>query len=132
MLATGIVKLTLHFLRPSNVSRSFAIALIGLFLLTLSGCSKKLLPEDPQLRPIQEMLDAQTPIGMPRANVSLFLDAQGYPLQSSEKPGTLVAIIRKIDTQRLEPVTARVTFYFNSSDKLTSIELQRTLNEPVH
>jgi hypothetical protein len=77
------------------------------------------------------MLDRQVPLGTPQANVSLFLNSQGYPLKPSEKAGTLVAVIRKIDTQRLEPVTARVTFYFDASGKLTSVDLQGTPNEPV-
>lgn len=107
------------------------LAILCLSLFSLVGCQKHFLPEDPQLKPIQEMLDAQVPVGTPESNVSLFLNSQGYPLEQSYKAGTLVAIIRKIDTQRLEPVTARVTFYFDANGKLTSVELQRTMNAPV-
>lgn len=107
------------------------LAILCLCVFNLIGCQKHFLPADPQLKPIQEMLDAQVPIGTPEANVSLFLNSQGYPLETSYKAGTLVAIIRKIDTQRLEPITARVTFYFDANGKLTSVELQRTMNEPV-
>lgn len=77
------------------------------------------------------MLDSQLPVGTPRANVYLYLSTQGYPTEPSEKRDTIVAIIRKIDTQRLEPVTARVTFHFDANGKLTGFELQRTMNQPM-
>ena len=77
------------------------------------------------------MLHAQVPIGTPQTNVILFLNSQGYPLEPITDSGTIVTTIRKIDTQRLEPVTARVTFYFDAKGKLASVELQRTPNEPV-
>jgi hypothetical protein len=131
VLFLGIVEALRHLIRSLQHPAVRALALVGLSIFVLAGCPKKLLPDDPQLRPIQEMLDTQVPPGTPRSNVSLFLDSQGYPLENSRKAGTLVAIIRKIDTQRLEPVTARVTFTFDASDKLTSVELQRTLNDPV-
>ena len=108
-----------------------ALAALGLLFLVLAGCRKTLLPDDPRLRPIQEMLDAQVPIGTPQSNVILFLNTQGYPLEPSKESGTIVTTIRKIDTQRLEPVTARVTFYFDAKAKLTSVELQVTINEPL-
>ena len=108
-----------------------SLAILCLCWFNLVGCQKHFLPEDPQLKPIQDMLDAQVPIGTPEANVSLFLNSQGYPLEPSYKAGTLVAIIRKIDTQRLQPVTARVTFYFDANGKLASVVLQRTMNAPV-
>ena len=125
------MKTPLHWFRRLGRPLIGTLAIFGFCLFILVGCQKHFLPEDPQLKPIQEMLDAQVPIGTPEANVSLFLNSQGYPLETSYKPGTLVAIIRKIDTQRLEPVTARVTFYFDANGKLTSVELQRTMNAPV-
>jgi hypothetical protein len=56
---------------------------------------------------------------------------RGYELQPTEKPGTLVAIIRHIDTQTVRPVPARVTFYFDANGKLNAIEMTRTPNQPI-
>jgi hypothetical protein len=111
----------------------------SLVLLTLlcsicflpGGCEKILAPPDPALKPIQEMLEQQLPPGTPQSNVSLYLSTMGYEQAAATKPGTLVAIIRKIDTEKMEPVTARATFYFDANGKLTKFELQRTLNQPV-
>ncbi|MGB8324950.1 MAG: hypothetical protein WCE52_18475 [Candidatus Acidiferrum sp.] len=64
--------------------------------------------------------------------MSSFLAARGYPIEPSEKTGTIVAIIRHIDTQRMQPVTARVTFYFDATNKLNTVEIIRTMNEPIH
>ena len=125
------MKLPLHRFRSFRHVAPRKLLAFGLLLLALAGCQKNLLPDDPQLRPIQEILDARVPVGTPRANVILFLNTQGYPLESSKESGTIVTTIRKIDTQRLEPVTAHVTFHFDANEKLTSVELQRTLNEPV-
>ncbi len=86
---------------------------------------------DPNLQPIQEMLDQQLPIGSPSAKVALFLDTQGYPTQQSEKPNTIVAVIRKIDPQKIEPVTARVIFKFDAAGKLESYDMQRMFNQPI-
>jgi hypothetical protein len=60
-----------------------------------------------------------------------FLSARGYPTEPPEKPGTLVAIIRHIDTEKLQPVTARVTFYFDANGKLNTYEIVRTMNAPI-
>ena len=100
-------------------------------VLMLTGCQKSAKTNDPQLKPIQQMLDEQLPLGSPQATVNAFLSARGYPSEPGEKQGTIVATIRHIDTQRLQPVTARVTFYFDESGKLKNYELQRTRNEPI-
>jgi hypothetical protein len=107
------------------------VALASLLILAVAGCQKATRTSDPALVPIQEMLDTQLPAGTPRANVYLYLSTQGYPTEQTEKRDTIVAIIRKIDTQRLEPVTARVTFYFDANGKLTGFELERTMNQPI-
>lgn len=96
-----------------------------------SGCEKILAPPDPAVKPIQEMLEQQLPPGTPQSNVSLYLSTMGYQQEAATKPGTLVAIIRKIDTEKMEPVTARATFYFDANGKLTKFELQRTVNQPI-
>jgi hypothetical protein len=56
---------------------------------------------------------------------------RGYPTETSEKPGTVIAIIRHMDTARLQPVTARVTFYFDANGKLNTYEIVRTMNAPI-
>jgi hypothetical protein len=121
---------------PKRLRRSrilFAIlSLAVLSLFSLAACQKTIpRTDDPQLKPIQEMLDAQLPPGTPSDRVATFLASRGYPTEPVEKPGTMVAIIRHIDTERVEPVTARVTFYFDANNKLNTFELQRTFNERI-
>jgi hypothetical protein len=101
-------------------------------LILLSGCKQK--PgevDDPQLKPIQELLQTNLPIGTPDATVSHFLAVRGYPTETSQKPGTIVATIRHIDRQTMKPVTARVTFYFDANGKLNTYEIVRTFNAPI-
>jgi hypothetical protein len=115
--------------------RSFAdfvcfTAILGAVLLC--GCGAKSNEvEDPQLKPIQEMLNAQVPRGTTEGAVNQFLALRGYEMQAEHKPGTIVAIIRHIDTEKLQPVTARVTFYFDANGKLNTTEIVRTFNRPI-
>jgi hypothetical protein len=102
-----------------------------MLVFCLAGCQKTLQVDDPQLKPIQEMLESQLPVGSSEATVIQFLSSRGYATEPSEKPGTIVAIIRHIDTEKLMPVTARVTFYFDASRKLNTFEIVRTLNQPL-
>ena len=90
-----------------------------------------LVTKDPVLKPIQEMLEEKLPPGTPRSNVSFYLASQGYSEEAGEKPGTLVTVIRKIDTEKMEPVTAKVTFYFDANGKLNTYDIVRTMNSPV-
>lgn len=107
------------------------LTLLSVLIFMASGCEKILAPPDPAVKPIQEMLEQQLPPGTPQSNVSLYLSTMGYQQEAATKPGTLVAIIRKIDTEKMEPVTARATFYFDANGKLTKFELQRTVNQPI-
>ena len=107
------------------------VALSAGLLFTLAACQKSTRTSDQALKPIQAMLDSQIPSGTPQPNVSLYLSTQGYPEQPSQEPGTIVAIIRKIDMQTMEPVTARVTFYFDARGRLNAFELKRTPNQRV-
>lgn len=107
------------------------LALLSAIFFLATGCEKFLAPPDPALKPIQEMLEQQVPPGTPRSNVSLYLSTMGYEQEAATTPGTLVAIIRKIDMEKMEPLTARATFYFDAHDKLTKFELQRTVNQPI-
>lgn len=105
--------------------------LLSSMLIVSAGCQKVQRTNDPQLKPIQDMLDAQVPVGTPEANVLTFLNNRGYPVLPAEKQGTIVTTIRHIDTQTITPVTARVIFYFDANRKLNTYELQRTSNEPA-
>jgi hypothetical protein len=101
-------------------------------LVLLSGCKQKAFEvDDPQLKPIQEIIQTNLPLGTPDATVSHFLALRGYPTETSQKPGTIVAIIRHIDRETVTPVTARVTFYFDANGKLNTYEIVRTFNAPV-
>ena len=87
--------------------------------------------DDPQLKPIQEMIETQLPKGSTTERVTIFLSVRGYELQPSEKSGTLVVIIRHIDLQTVRPVTARVTFVFDSNGKLNTVEMTRIPNQAI-
>ena len=100
-------------------------------LLCAAGCQKMERTSDPQLKPIQDMLDTQLPPGTPDTKVLTFLENRGFPVLPTGKQGTIVTTIRHIDSQTVTPVTARVTFYFDANRKLNTYELQRTFNEPI-
>jgi hypothetical protein len=107
-------------------------SLLLLLALLAAGCQKTFMQvDDPQLKPIQEMIETQLPRGSTTERVTTFLSVRGYELQTPEKPGTLVAIIRHIDLQTVRPVTARVTFYFDANGRLNAVELVRTANQPI-
>ena len=114
--------------RPSGIR---ALLFVTLVVGGGSGCQKILKTEDPALKPIQEMLEKSVPPGTPRANVSQYLSSQGYEEERSDQPGTVVTVIRKIDIEKMQPVTARVTFYFDANGKLNTFELQRVPNQPI-
>jgi hypothetical protein len=115
----------------SRTSWFARLMIFAAFLLCLCGCKNAFKVEDPQLKPIEDMLKEKLPVGTTEGAVLEFLSARGYPTENSGKPGTLVAIIRHIDTQRLQPVTARVTFYFDANGKLNTFDIERTMNAPI-
>jgi hypothetical protein len=110
------------FLRPS--------VLTVLFLLAFAGCKSGAHTSDPHLRQIDEMLNAQLPQGTPRARVIFFLSSQGFPIENTRDAQALVAIVHRVDTDRLKPETARVTFHFEAGDKLKSYELASVAGSP--
>ena len=69
------------------------------------------------------MLDAQLPAGSSRSKVSFYLSSQGFPLESTNDPHSMIAIVHHVDTDTLRPETARVTFHFDNRDNLTTYEL---------
>lgn len=110
--------------------RGRARVLLSLALACLAGCHGIGTTEDPQLKPIKVMLEQQLPPHTPQEKVVLFLDNHGYPILAAQKQGTIVANIRRTDTAAVQPVVARVTFYFDANRKLNTFEVQRPLNEP--
>ena len=116
---------------PTNCSRLAVLVFVAMLTVGLSSCQKFLVTKDPALKPIQEMLERGLPVGTPRANVSQYLSSQGFLEERSDKPGIVVAIVRKIDIQKMQPVTARATFYFDANGRLNTFELQRTQNQPI-
>ena len=125
---------TLPSTHRETTGRSLALqafVVFGAVLLALGGCQNTPRTSDPQLKPIQDMLDEQLPAGTPEANVLTFLDNRGYPVLPTGKQGTIVTTIRHIDTETVTPVTAKVTFYFDANHKLNTFEMQRTFNEPA-
>jgi hypothetical protein len=123
---------------PSYPTSSFTsqlrmafFSLIAASFLLLSGCQPSREVDDPQLKPIQAMIEEKLPVGTTEGGVVQFLSTRGYPMEASHKPGTIVAIIRHIDAEKLQPVTARVTFYFDANGKLNTYEIVRTMNAPI-
>jgi hypothetical protein len=104
--------------------------LVAVAVLSFAGCQKSGRTEDPQLKPIQAMLEQQLPPRTPEEKVVTFLDNHGYSILAAQKQGTIVADIRRTDTRAVQPVIARVTFYFDANRKLNTFELQRPANEP--
>jgi hypothetical protein len=119
---------------PTRRSFSWLLARCLIFVscvVLLSGCKQAFQVDDPELKPIQEILNKNLPPGVTEGAVNQFLSMRGYPQQTPEKPGTLVAIIRHIDTEKMRPVTAKVTFYFDANGKLNTYEIVRTVNAPI-
>jgi hypothetical protein len=124
--------------RISNLRKTFSLRrgvqeqlLLALALAGLAGCQKTVRTDDPQLKPIQAMLEEQLPAHTPEEKVVTFLSNRGYPILPAQKQGTIVANIRRTDTAAVQPVIARVTFYFDANRKLNTFELQRPADEPT-
>jgi hypothetical protein len=116
--------------------QSIPAALLLLAIVALVGFSDgcKQQPgetSDPQVKPIQEMLQKNLPIGSSDATVQTFLSSRGYTIETPDKPGTMVATIRHIDMQTVQPVTVRVVFYFDANGKLNTYEIRRIFNQRV-
>lgn len=101
-----------------------------LFLLTFAGCKSGAHTSNPHLRQIDEMLNAQLPQGTPRPRVIFFLSSQGFPIENTRDAKAIVAIVHRVDTDTLQPETARVTFFFDAGDKLKSYELASVVGSP--
>jgi hypothetical protein len=101
------------------------LLLAGAFLaLVLSGCKTSAHTSDPRLRQIDELLDSKLPQGTPKSRVIFFLGSQNFPVENTSDAQAVVAIVHRVDTDTLQPATARVTFHFDASDKLKSYDLE--------
>jgi hypothetical protein len=120
------VKLTAAFPRLLALATSMLFSSLGAF-----GCKTHSHTSDSSLQKIDEMLNSQLPQGTPRLRVEYFLNSRGYRLEDSQDRASLIAVVRLIDTETLIPATARVTFHFDSNEKLLSYELQPAPDTPL-
>jgi hypothetical protein len=110
-------------------SKSHAPAFAVLFLvgilatISFAGCRAGRHTSDSRLRQIDDMLDSQLPAGTSKSKVSFYLSSQGFPVEATNDPRALVAIVHHVDTETLRPAAARVTFHFDARDNLTTYEL---------
>jgi hypothetical protein len=121
------------FLRTDNQhlrSQILRPALLFVFaLITAAGCRKTVRTEDPQLKPVQQLLDAQLPVGTSEEKVKVFLCQQGYMVLPSQKPGIVVALISTSQNREASSAIARVTFYFDANGKLNTFTVSRASGE---
>jgi hypothetical protein len=122
-----------HLSAPSSNFQSFllltCVALLSLVLA--SGCKSHSHTSDSRLQKIDEMLNTQLPPGTPMSRVDHFLKSRGYTVEDSPDRNSLVAVVRHVDTDTLQPATARVTFHFDSNRNLVSYELQQAPDVPL-
>jgi len=115
--------------RLGSLLKKTALSIEVLFFLAVLatsgpiGCRTSRHTSNSQLRQIDDTLDAQLPAGTSRSRVTVYLNSQGYTIENTNDPHAMVAIVRRVDTETLRPVTARVTFHFDASDNLTTYEL---------
>jgi hypothetical protein len=117
---------------PAAFPLLFSTAGAALFLtFSIYGCKSKAHTSDSRLEKIDEMLNTRFPQGTPRSRLEFFLNSRGYKLEDAPDKNSLVAVVRQIDTDTLEPRTARVTFHFDLNDKLVSYELEAAPDAPL-
>ncbi len=117
-------------LRSARPPLSRLVCLALLLAFAGYGCKRASHTSDPRLRKIDAMLTAQLPPGTTRGRVGYFLNSRGYPVLDSPDKNVMIAVVRHIDTETLRPATARVTFHFDSNNKLTTYELQPAADTP--
>src|SRR5262249_45610706 len=111
--------------------------LATLFLLCTAtiaaGCqSSTSHTSNPQLKQIDELLAKQLPPGSPASRVNFFLTSRGYPIEDSHQQHLLIALVEHVDTETLQPSAARVTFHFDTNDKLLTYDLVAVPPSAVH
>lgn len=122
-----------HFcLTVSLTAGRLAFVCVALLaLLSSNACGGTSHTSDFRLKKIDEMLNAQLPVGTPRQRVEFFLNSRGYKIEDSPGKDSIVAVVRHVDTDTLQPATARATFHFDASNKLLSYELQNAPDTPL-
>jgi hypothetical protein len=120
-----------EWLVPGRFRRWLPFACAALFVSISGYACKSSHTSDFRLKKIDEMLNAQLPPGTMRTRVEYFLSSRGYRTQRAPGTSSLLALVRHVDPGTLEPATARVTFHFDSNDKLVSYELQYTPDAPL-
>ena len=117
---------------PGGLLLLWSVAGAALFLaFSLYGCKGHAHTSDSRLEKIDGMLNAQLPQGTPKSRVEFFLNSRGYKLEDAPDKNSLVAVIRQIDTDTLQPRTARATFHFDLNGKLVSYELASAPDAPL-
>lgn len=119
------------WLRNARLVRLSLLFVLFVFF-TLAGCNRGGRSVAPRFRQIDAMLSAKLPKGTTRSRVIYFLSSRGYPLADGSEKDSIVSTVQQVDTQTLQPVVARVTFHFDSNDRLTSYDLQPAPEAPVH
>ena len=123
---------------PGNFTKGSSRFVAAFFLLgmlatiPLTGCRLGRHTSDPRFRQIDDTLDAQLPAGTSKSKVSFYLSSQGFPLESTSDAHAIVAVVHRVDTETLRPVTARVTFHFDARDNLTTYELAAAPDSASH
>jgi hypothetical protein len=115
----------------SALLSSLFFASLTIFVFSTSGCKTSSRTSDARLRKIDELLNAKLPKGTSRSRVAYFLNSRGYPVQDSPDKNAMVAIVRHVDTDTLQPATALVTFHFDANNNLTSYDLQSAPDTPL-
>jgi hypothetical protein len=110
---------------------SLLISTYFLLILCLSGCSHVSHTYDPRYNKMDDMLSKQLRPGTPRSLVLHFLVSRGYKLEEPNDKTTVLALVRIVDTDTLQPLTAHATFHFDTNDKLTTFELKPAQSAPV-
>lgn len=108
-----------------------ALLFAAILLLSSAGCRKTVRTADPQLEPVQELLDAQLPKGTSEKKVKAFLTERGCVVLPPQKPGTVVAVIPATQNREASDPIARVIFYFDANGKLNTFELARASGGPA-
>jgi hypothetical protein len=117
---------------PAALPLLLSTAGAALFLaFSIYGCKSNAHTSDSRLQKIDEMLSTRLPQGTPRSRLEFFLSSRGYKLEDAPDKNSLVAVVRQIDTDTLQPRTARVTFHFDVHDKLVSYELEAAPDAPL-
>jgi ATP-dependent 26S proteasome regulatory subunit len=111
---------------PINRSRKLRggfCLLCACSVLIFAGCRRGKHTSNARLRQIDDMLDSQLHPGVTKGRVIAYLSSQGFPVEQSVDPQSVVAIVRHVDPNTLQPETARITFHFDAHDKLLTYEL---------